>query len=95
MSARAAEGPGSVPDPLLPEAEAAFYRTLGDAERARMLESVCRAGARLLEAQDDPHRAARHSDPVPPSTMAALQRLRAEFRARHERPEASLRSPSS
>jgi len=79
-----------VPEALSLENEIAFYRRLSLAERAELLSAVCSAGADLLRANADPERAANFVDPLPPSTVRALARLRAEYRAARDR-EASLR----
>lgn len=49
------------------------------------LEAACRAGARLLELNDRRDLVLRQRDPLPPSTVVALDRLRALYRARRAR----------
>ncbi len=71
-----------VPEALSAEREAAEYRALSAAERAELLAAACRAGARLLASRPDAERAAAHEDPLPESSLRALERLRAEYRAR-------------
>lgn len=74
-----------VPEALSAEREAAHYRALSTAERAELLAAACRAGARLLASRPDAERAAAYADPLPESTLRALERLRAEYRARCRR----------
>jgi hypothetical protein len=56
--------------------EAAPYRDLAPAQRARHLAAVCRAGARLLRARSDAAIVRDYRDPLPASTVRALARLR-------------------
>jgi hypothetical protein len=59
------------------EEEAAPYVDLSPAQRGAMLAAACRAAVRLLRARPDAARVLEHTDPLPPSTVEALARLRA------------------
>ncbi len=56
--------------------EAVPYRDLSDAQRARVLAAVCRAAARILRSRPDRDAVIEYVDPLPSSTIAALDRLR-------------------
>jgi hypothetical protein len=60
--------------------EAAPYRNLPPEERWRLLAAACRAAARQLAARPDGARLRDYREPLPASTIAALERLRAEYR---------------
>lgn len=74
-----------VPEELDPEREAQFYRALSADQRVELLAAVCRAGAELLRSRPDAERAAQYRDPLPESTLRALERLRAQASARRQR----------
>jgi hypothetical protein len=56
--------------------EAAPYRRLSPLERLRLTAIACRGSARQLAARPDRRRLLDHLDPLPASTVAALDRLR-------------------
>ncbi|MFN8544939.1 MAG: hypothetical protein U0807_12165 [Candidatus Binatia bacterium] len=58
--------------------EAAPYRGLSTDERLRLTALACRGAARQLAGRADRRRLLDHRDPLPPSTVAALARLRHE-----------------
>lgn len=62
--------------------EAAPYRSLTPEERAAYMAMACRAAMRLLSIRDDRARVLAHVDPVPPTTVTALARLRQQALAR-------------
>jgi hypothetical protein len=67
--------------------EVAYYRGLSDAERADLLVAACRAGAKILLSRPDAERIAGYQDPLPQSTVRALARLRAAYRAARSAPK--------
>jgi hypothetical protein len=73
-----------LPSDLDPKAEAAFYRGLSAADRARLLAAACRAGARMLRSRPDAQRIAEFVDPLPESSIRALAHLRAIAAARQQ-----------
>jgi hypothetical protein len=56
--------------------EVAPYVGATYAERLAATRACCRAAIRTLAFHFDPERALAYSDPLPPSTVAALERLR-------------------
>jgi hypothetical protein len=56
--------------------EAEPYVRMTPAERLLVLAAVCRAAGKLLRSRPDVDVALRYEDPLPPSTVAALERLR-------------------
>lgn len=72
--------PPVIPEELGPEREAEFYRGLTLEQRAGLLAAACRAGAALLRSRADAERATSFVDPLPESTLRALERLRREAR---------------
>jgi hypothetical protein len=58
--------------------EAAPYRGLSPTERLRLTAIACRGAARQLAARADRDRLLDHRDPLPASTVSALERLRRE-----------------
>ena len=62
------------------ESEAAPYRGLSPDERWRLVAAACRAAVRQLAGRADAERLRAYRDPLPASTVAALARLRAEYR---------------
>jgi len=63
------------------EAEIEYYRSLTQAERADLLVAACKAGAVILLSRPDAERVAAYQDPLPESSVRALARLRAAYRA--------------
>ncbi|MDY0002951.1 MAG: hypothetical protein RBU30_16750 [Polyangia bacterium] len=61
-------------DDILEDVEAARGTTL--AERARILEELCRMAAELTASQPDPQRVLDWQDPLSPETEALLEALR-------------------
>lgn len=70
-------------------AEAAPYRGMTVDERRILLAAACRAAARLLGHREDAEAVLSHADPLPPSTVRALARLRREAK-RHADPAAAV-----
>ena len=66
--------------------EAEPYRDLTPEQRGALLAAACRAAARLLRARDDAAAVLAHRDPLPESTIRALERLRREVRERRAGP---------
>lgn len=64
------------------EREAQPFRDMTPEQRAHLLARVCRAGARLLRSRADAAAVAALRDPLPESTVRALERLRAQGGAR-------------
>jgi hypothetical protein len=62
--------------------EAADYRGLSPVERLRLTAIACRGAARQLASRPDRLRILAHRDPLPNSTVVALERLRREHAAR-------------
>jgi hypothetical protein len=62
--------------------EAARYRGMSPEEKIELVASACRTAAIMLEASPNRAKALSYEDPLPPSTVAALQRLMQEHRAR-------------
>jgi hypothetical protein len=60
--------------------EAAPYRQLTAAQRSELLAAACRAAARQLANRTDRERILAHRDPLPPSSIVVLRRLREEHR---------------
>ena len=58
--------------------EAEPYRHMTPEQRAELLAAACRGMARLLRIRDDRDRVLAHTDPLPESTIRALERLRRE-----------------
>jgi hypothetical protein len=56
------------------------YRDMSDAERLEILRKVVRVGARQLAEHPDRERLATWHDPLPRSSIEALERLRREYR---------------
>lgn len=54
----------------------AAYRDMTPEERAAITAAVCRAAAALLALHPDPQRVLDLESPLPPSSIAALRRLR-------------------
>jgi hypothetical protein len=69
-------------DRLSVQREAEPYRNLTPEERGALMAKACRAAMRLLAIRDDRARVLAHVDPVPQSTVAALDRLRKQALAR-------------
>jgi hypothetical protein len=63
------------------EREAAAYRAMSPAERTRLTAAACRAAARQLAGRADAARIRDHRDQLPASSVEALARLRAAYRA--------------
>jgi hypothetical protein len=55
--------------------EAACYRGMTPDQKLELVASACRAAAALLQASPNRARALAHEDPLPASSVAALQRL--------------------
>lgn len=66
--------------------EAAFVRPLSFSDRARLTRMACRAAARQLAQRPDRERLLAYRDPLPASSVALFERLRAEYRAKHGKP---------
>jgi hypothetical protein len=65
--------------------EAAPYRAMSPEERGALMAAACRAGIRLLRSRDDRDRVLAHRDPLPESSVRALERLQKEAaRSRRE-----------
>lgn len=62
--------------------EAAPYRLMTPEQRGALMAAACRAAARLLSVREDRRKVLNFRDPLPPSTLLALQRLRREAAAR-------------
>jgi hypothetical protein len=60
--------------------EAERYVDMTPAERLQVLAAVCRAAGKLLRSRPDAEAALRYQDPLPQSTIAALDRLRKAHR---------------
>jgi hypothetical protein len=58
------------------------YIEMTPADRLRVLGAVCRAAGKLLRSRSDAEIALRYADPLPPSSIAALERLRRDYRRR-------------
>lgn len=58
--------------------EAAPYREMTADQRQTLLAAACRAAARMLRHREDAEAVLSHVDPLPPSTIRALARLRRE-----------------
>ncbi|HUT77811.1 MAG TPA: hypothetical protein VM285_09005 [Polyangia bacterium] len=69
--------------------EAAPYREMTADQRRTLLAAACRAAARMLRHREDAEAVLSHVDPLPPSTIQALARLRREAR-RHPDPAAAV-----
>ncbi len=65
--------------------EAEPYRHMTPPERAAVMAAACRGAAKLLAARNDREALLRTRDPLPPSTVAALERLRREATMRGAR----------
>lgn len=65
--------------------EAARYRGMSPEQKIALVASACRTAAILLEASPNRARALAHVDALPASSVAALERLRREHRARRDR----------
>lgn len=61
--------------------EAERYRGMPAAEKLELVAGACRTAARLLEASPNRDRALAHVEPLPPESIAALDRLRRSYRA--------------
>jgi hypothetical protein len=61
--------------------EAAPYRGLTPEQRLRDTAIACRGAARQLAARSDRQRVLDYRDPLPASSVAALQRLRMAYRS--------------
>jgi hypothetical protein len=55
-------------------------------ERLRILSSLCAMAVEQIKQHPNPQQALDYQDPVPPSTEAALKRLRAQHAGRHSPP---------
>ena len=66
-------------------AEAAPYREMTVDQRQILLAAACRAAARILRHREDAELALALVDPLPPSTVRALARLRREAERHAER----------
>lgn len=66
--------------------EAAPYRELTAEQRSALLAAACRAAARQLASRADRQRILAYRDPLPPSSVAILRRLREEHRKRPRHP---------
>jgi hypothetical protein len=62
--------------------EAARYRGMTPEQKLELVASACRTAAALLAASPNRERALAHEDPLPASSVEALQRL---MQARRER----------
>ena len=60
--------------------EAAPYRNLSSIEREEIIRKVMRVGARQLASRADRERLLAWSDPLPKSSVEAMERLRREYR---------------
>jgi hypothetical protein len=58
------------------EEKLAIYRDMTPAQRAAITAAVCRSAAALLALHPDPQRVLDLESPLPPSSIAALRRLR-------------------
>lgn len=56
--------------------EAEPYRDMTPQQRATIMAMACRAAVRLLQSRIDRDRVLRHRDPLPQSTVVAMERLR-------------------
>jgi hypothetical protein len=61
--------------------EAEPYRSMTPAERWEITRRCCRSALAMLQRSPHAERALAHVDPLPPSTVEALARLRAEYAA--------------
>jgi len=61
------------------EDDVSRFRGTTIAERARVLESLCRMAAELIAQHEDPQRALDWQDPCSPETEALLARLRKRY----------------
>ena len=61
-------------------AEAEPYVDMEPEQRALALASACRAAMRILRIRDDQQTVLSHTDPLPMSSIRALERLRREAR---------------
>ncbi|MDI7266415.1 MAG: hypothetical protein QME96_00275 [Myxococcota bacterium] len=68
--------------------EAAPYRLMTPEQRGALMAAACKAAARLLGVREDRRRVLAFRDPMPQSTLLALDRLRREAAARR-RPDAT------
>ncbi len=66
--------------------EAEPYRDMTAEQRAGLLAAACRAMARMLALRADRDRVLAHEDPLPPSSVQALRRLRRETATRSRDP---------
>lgn len=57
--------------------EVAFSRSLTPEQRLEILAKVCRADLEILKLNGHKQELLRNRDPLPPSTITALERLRA------------------
>ncbi len=62
------------------EREAVAYRALSPDERWRLVAAACRGAARQLATRADRARLLAYRDPLPASSIAALERLRTAYR---------------
>jgi hypothetical protein len=60
--------------------EAAPYIEMTPSDRLRVLAAVCRAAGKLFRSRTDAEVALSYVDPLPASSVAALERLRSEHR---------------
>lgn len=60
--------------------EAARYRGMTPQEKIELVASACRTAATLLDASPNRRRALTYADPLPPASVAALSRLRRQYR---------------
>lgn len=67
-------------DEVNAQEEARAIRNTTMAERARVLESLCRLAAELTAQHADPQRVLDWQDPLSPETEATLARLRSRWR---------------
>jgi hypothetical protein len=71
-----------VPNDVSVEREAAPYRHMPLEQKLRLVRDACRTAARLARAHPRPDLVYTWVDPLPPSTIAALKRLQADYRQR-------------
>ena len=71
------------------EREAEPYRHMSPQQRLRLLAAACRGAARLLRLRHDQESVLQQQDPLPESSLRALERLRRE----HSRGAPPPRSP--
>jgi hypothetical protein len=72
-----------VPNDVSVEREVAPYRGLPLDVKLAMVRQACETAARFAAAHPDPSLVYKWADPLPPSTVVALQRLQEDYRRRN------------